>query len=216
MRRYESVDPEGDRDLCRFCFPSADRAVLYADEEFYVMPSLGQFVEGYLLVLSRDHRESMAAAAGDHLRRLAAHVSEVLVETYGACCLFEHGRIGSCYRRASERICFHAHLHALPAPPEVLDLVAADFDPVPVATVADLPALRERHPHYLFAASHDGRSLFFPVEEDIERQYLRKRACEALGLPVGHADWQAHPFRERMAATAERLDGRIAPPAPTP
>lgn len=205
MRRYEDVDSEGDMDLCEFCYPSESRSILFEDESAYVMPSLGQFTEGYLLLITKDHVECIAEASDSHLADVKDRVADVLEEVYGTYSFFEHGRIGSCYHQRQNRICFHAHLHALPLPPDFGSAVEHDFDGHSVNGITDIAQHRERSPHYLYIETADGRKRFFDVDTDIERQYLRKRACESLGLPRQYANWKRHPFRQKMEQTTREL-----------
>jgi len=207
MERRESLDCSDSVDLCDFCYPSADRSILYEDETAYVMPSLGQFVEGYLLLINKDHRECVAEATNDQFRRVKAGIEDALSEVYGTHCFFEHGRVGNCYQRSTNRICFHAHLHCLPLPGGFVDRIAADFDGRVVEGVSELRSIREEMPHYLYVEPADGPPRVFSVETDIERQYLRKQACKTLGLDPSDADWQSNPFRDRMQSTADRLNG---------
>jgi len=69
--------------------------VLYEDEHFVVMPPLGEFMEGGLLLLSRKHLLSFAhlpAPLFEHLERLMQAIGRVLLRRYGVDPLFfEHG-----------------------------------------------------------------------------------------------------------------------------
>lgn len=205
MRRYETVDPKGDMNLCEFCYPSESRSILFEDESVYVMPSLGQFTEGYLLLVTRDHVECIAEAADSRFVDVKERIADVLEDVYGTYGFFEHGRIGSCYHQRQNRICFHAHLHALPLPPDFDVAIERDFEGHAVDEITDLARHRERNPHYLYVETADGSKRFFEVDTDLERQYLRKRACESLGLPRECANWKRYPFYEKMAETADEL-----------
>ncbi|PSQ50083.1 hypothetical protein BRD15_02330 [Halobacteriales archaeon SW_6_65_15] len=212
MKRYEDVDPDDSLGLCEFCYPSRSRTILYEDESVYLMPSLGQFVEGYLLLISKQHRNCIADVTDDHLESVKQTVANQLAETYGSYCFFEHGQIGTCYQRAQSKICYHAHLHCLPVPVNFISEVAEDFDSISMSEFGELSALKEEHPHYLFVETYDGEMGFFPVEDEIERQYLRKQACEALELPKELADWKEYPNREKMKCTGRELEGEFSIP----
>lgn len=210
MKRYEDVTPEGEIDLCRFCHPRKSETILYEDENFYVMPSRGQFTEGYLLLLSKEHQDSVADVVTDQFVTIKSALGELLRDEYGSACFFEHGRTGSCYQRADNRICYHAHLHCLPIPSDFTDRVAEDFSAHPIDSIYELPTLRDDiSVRYLYVEPAPGRGRYFNIDSQIERQYLRKRACEALNLPPGAADWKTHPFKNRMRRTVETLDGQI-------
>jgi diadenosine tetraphosphate (Ap4A) HIT family hydrolase len=174
------------------------------------MPSLGQFTEGYLLLVTKDHVECVAEAADGNFADVKERVADVLEDVYGTYGFFEHGRIGSCYQQQQNRICFHAHLHALPLPTDFSKTVERDFEGRSVDSITELANHRERNPHYLYVETADGRKRFFDVDSDIERQYLRKRACKSLGLPTEYADWKRYPFREKMERTTDELRNHLS------
>lgn len=204
MRRRESFDSAVGDNLCNFCYPSEDRDILYEDEDFYVMPSLGGFREGYLLLLSREHKECVSDIVNPRFKRIKEGIADTLDKVYGTHCFFEHGRVGNCYHRSKNRICFHAHLHCLPLPSGFADTVAEDFEAIEIHDISSLSDIRSSNPHYLYVETSTGK-MVFPVENGIKRQYLRKKACEKLEIPTEYADWQTYPFRKRMANTAENL-----------
>ncbi|MFB6265583.1 MAG: hypothetical protein ABEI07_00690 [Candidatus Nanohaloarchaea archaeon] len=209
MQRRESLDVDGGTELCTFCYPSEEEDILYEDDKVYVMPALGQFVEGYLLLINRDHKECFAEVIDDDRKRVKDRVKEVLEDEYGSYCFFEHGRVGSCLDRASNRICYHAHIHALPVPQDFTGRVEEDFERIPVDDIREVSGLREEHPHYFYLETFNGRKSFFAVDRNVERQYMKKRACEAMGISEEKADYVNHPFREKMRKTAQKLENRI-------
>lgn len=205
MKRREEVDADHSMNLCRFCYPSEEEYVLYEDDSVYVMPSRGQFVPGYLLLISKPHADCMAAVVDDRIKRAKDGIAEVLEAKYGSAAFFEHGRTGSCYDRAENRICYHAHLHCLPVAADFTDEIANEFDGRRVTDVRQIADMQSESPHYLFVEPDDGDAKFFSVTGSIERQYLRKRACDAIGLDESEADWKKNPYWDRMAETAGEL-----------
>src|SRR4051794_11724211 len=110
---------------CLFCSiangsaTSADlpeNVILEESQSFYVKPALGHFVEGYCLVISKDHLRTMAELeppeAGE-LEYLLGRVSSQLRILYNRnVCVFEHGTVCPAYRAGS---CVdHAHMHVIP------------------------------------------------------------------------------------------------------
>lgn len=205
MRRREDIDANGSLSLCDFCFPRRERSILYENDQVYVMPTIGSFVEGYVLIVSTEHRACIAESGTDGFRRVKNAVGAELDDAYGAHCFFEHGRVGNCYQRAKNRICFHAHLHCLPIGGDIIGTVRDDFPSRRVEGIGDLAAVRQEMPHYLFIEADDGRKRVFEVDGEIERQYLRKRAAELVDLPAEHANWQDCQFPENRRKTAETL-----------
>src|SRR5262249_44778349 len=91
--------------------------VLFRSEHFSVVPSLGQIVEGYLLILPIRHYTALADMPSQLTTELLALCNQVrrgLAKAYGPCLFFEHGvralGTGGCGIE-------HAHLHAVPFAP---------------------------------------------------------------------------------------------------
>lgn len=208
MKRREELDT--DADVCRFCYPSRDEDILYEDENVYVMPSLGQFTEGYLLLINKEHEECFGRVIDPERKKVKDRIRDVLEEEYGSWCFFEHGRVGSCLERGEKKICYHAHLHCLPVKKDFSDRLDREFKKIEVDEMSEIKELAEEHPHYFYLETFNGAKNFYIVEKNVERQYLRKRACEALGLPTSHANWRENPFKDRMEATVDRLKDKIA------
>lgn len=216
MKKWRNLDTEKDprdMDLCTFCYPAPRYGmtppILYEDEEVYVMPALGQFTEGYLLLIHQEHVDCFGDVANDHIDEVKERIRDALVDTYGACCFYEHGRTGSCLARGDSRICYHAHLHCVPIRKDFTDRITRDFDRIPVEEWPEVVDHYEDSPHYLYLETDDGQKSFFVAEDNIERQYLRKRACEALGLDVELANWADNPYWDRIYDTVADLRDAI-------
>jgi diadenosine tetraphosphate (Ap4A) HIT family hydrolase len=206
MRRRESFDPDYDLNICRFCYPSQDERIVYEDDSIYVVPSRGHFVNGYLLLISKEHIDCTADTVDDHLRAVKNRVTSILESHYGSYCIMEHGRVGSCYKRANNRICYHAHLHCLPVPENFHSVIEQDFTSKRVDDITEISEYQEKSPHYMYLETFDGEKRFFEVSGKLERQYLRKKACEALGIETKQADWKQNPHWDRMEQTADELE----------
>lgn len=197
-------------DLCFFCNPSTDREILLETNDLYVIPSLGHFVPGYLLIVFKDHQDCFADVIKERHIKTKRTVRNVLEQEYGACCFFEHGRIGSCFDRGNHKICYHAHLHCLPIKADFTELLEADYTSKPVNIWTDIAEYREEYPHYFYTEMDSESAQYFIVDDNPERQYLRKQACKAIGAPVEDANWKQRPYKERMEKTAARLQGTFS------
>lgn len=212
MRRRETLNTDEDPrelELCDFCYPSPKYGItppiLYEDENVYVMPSVGQFTEGYLLLVHQDHVDCFAEVPNPEIEAVKESIRDVLTETYGACCFYEHGRTGSCLMRSDSQICYHAHLHCVPVPKNYTERIEEDFERIPVDEWSEIGDLYDEYPHYLYLETDDGEKSFFVADENIERQYLRKRACEALDLDTELANWADNPRYDKIYETVADL-----------
>ncbi len=197
---------------CRFCIlPDKDRIVA-STKNFTVMLSLGPIVEGYVVVVSREHYSCCAAlppALLAELRAVQLAVSRAQIETYGQSMYFEHGRSGACVPEGhGEDHCFHAHLHVVPATPPLLSAVEAEYPVQRKESWADWRDWYENSglPYLAVQAdqAQEAGSVGVVVDPpDLPRQYLRSRFAELMG--VEHlSDWAAFPSPDVIAAGVMR------------
>jgi diadenosine tetraphosphate (Ap4A) HIT family hydrolase len=209
VKSRAELDVSDEADLCTFCYPPEDRKILYEDEKVYVIASLGHFIPGYLLLINKEHVDCFAEVWDEDRIEVKNKIRQVLEEEYGACCFFEHGRTGSCIDRGTNKICYHGHVHCLPIKEDFSTLIEEDYDRIEVQNLNELSELREKHPHYLFLEAGSGKKKYFPVDEYAESQYLRKKACESLGLDKEKANWRKNPFRSKMKNTSGTLSEKL-------
>src|SRR6266478_269312 len=182
--------------------------MLYRSNNFAVIPSLGQFLEGYLLVLPIKHFKALGDLSGLFLEEFAAVsecVGKILRGQYGPYILFEHGTrsegVGGCG-------IYHAHLHAVPLAqvPDPVDALKSTF---PYAKLAHLNEIGERSaglPSYLFYQDSNARLYLFDTGP-LPSQYMRKVLADALGGQDWN--WRDAEREERLLATIQRLSGHF-------
>jgi len=185
--------------------------VLFRSGRLAVIPSLGQIVEGYLLILPSRHCKALGdltATEVNELTTVSWRVGKVLAEEYGRYVLFEHGTrsegVGGCG-------IYHAHLHAVPlgAISDPVEVLKAKF---PYEEMADLTEISRRSaglPCYLFYQDLDIRSYLFDTGP-LPSQYLRKLLAEAMGEKVWN--WRNAGREERLLATIRRLSRYFSMP----
>lgn len=192
--------------LCEFCFLEPNKQILFVDEHTYTIPSVGSFVEGYILIIHQEHRDCFAEVPPEHIQGSKQQIRREMEHIYGNCIIYEHGRTGNCSQRRECKIDFHAHLHCLPADIDLSDRIAQDFRQIEVTTWSEIGELADSHPEYLYFESADGDLFFYPVDKRIESHYLRKRACEALELSSSYANWRDYPFEDNMQRTVRAFN----------
>jgi diadenosine tetraphosphate (Ap4A) HIT family hydrolase len=200
--------------LCEFCDEFAGGtansfAAHYANEVasrtileqngFRAMPSIGQIVPGYLLLVPNQHYRAfadMSLAELNAAQALKMDLTEQMRSTYGNCLFFEHGA-----RTPDSGGCgiSHAHLHIVPFPTEK-DPVEELIRTFPFEEVSDLLELKRVQPgkSYLYYESVCGnRYVFYPLF--IPSQFIRRLLAEALGIP--RWDWRECGREERLLGT---------------
>lgn len=114
---------------CRFCgiekgqgtYGAADVPLL-SDGQYFSITSIGALVEGWSLIIPRQHCLSMAAHYGNE--RLAAFLARMLTRVesvYGKAVMFEHGATHA--NSATSCGTSHAHIHLVPLSFSLLDAV---------------------------------------------------------------------------------------------
>jgi ATP adenylyltransferase len=179
--------------------------ILYETKNFLVIPSLGSFVEGYLLIASKEHYLSMASLPKhlyQELEDVQNRVKEVLTKHYSLPLFFEHGPItenkaGCCVD--------HAHIHALPVQIDLVKLVNEELSSKQIDTYVDL---NEINYPYLFIEGNEGDKQLFEIDHPVPSQYLRQIIAEQLGFPEKY-DWKIHPFVSNLLRTLKTLKGKF-------
>jgi len=195
----ENASLMGDRLACR---------VVYEDEYFVVMPPLGEFMEGGLLLLTREHILSLAhlpPAQFDHLERLVQAIQRALVQRWGVAPLvFEHGPAPEW----SKGVCcvYHAHLNIFPAAVPVHPHLARRMH-LSLGSLAELVKLRHAEFGYLFVQENDGVRRAYDGRQ-VPTQLVRRLITAELGRPE-RWHWRDYPGRDELLATYHALKGQI-------
>jgi ATP adenylyltransferase len=193
------ADMMGDRLPCR---------VVYEDEHFVVMPPLGEFMEGGLLLLTREHILSLAhlpAAQFEHLERLLQAIRRALVQCWGVAPLvFEHGPAPG---RGKGGCCVdHAHLNIFPAPVQVHPHLEGRMN-LSLCSLSQMAKLRRAEFGYLFVQENDGVRRAYDGR-DVPTQLVRRIITSQLGLP-DRWHWRDYLGREELFATYNALKNQI-------
>jgi diadenosine tetraphosphate (Ap4A) HIT family hydrolase len=185
-----------------------DTRILFRSSEFAVVPSLGQIVEGYLLILPTKHFRALGDLPDPLVKELASicvSVGRTLNDQYGPYILFEHGTrsegVGGCG-------IYHAHLHATPLAgiSDPADDLKLNF---PCTELAHLSEINERSANlssYLFYQDSSARLYVFDTGP-LPSQYMRKLLCDALGDKDWN--WRSAGIEERLRSTIRRLSGPL-------
>ena len=189
--------------------------VVHRTEHFVVFPPLGQFIEGGLLLATRDHRISMASLPSAYyadLDRLMAETCDLLAERYGSRPLFfEHapaapGDKGTC--------CVdHAHLNVFPARVDV-HAHLRKFPHAEIGPMSDLSASWFRNGPYLFLQTNEGRRFVYDAGI-VPSQYVRRIVTRELGMSE-RWHWREYLGLDELKRTFAALSGWRRPYVPPP
>jgi ATP adenylyltransferase len=180
---------------------------LFETTNFAVVPSLGSLVEGWVMVVPKQHIISLGALSANlvsEMRDLKRVVSTELVQKYGEVCAFEHGPA-----KENQKVgCTvdHAHLHLVPLSFD-LALAAIPFLP-PGAPFekASWETCRDAFQHgldylYLEQPLENGR---ISISAEFGSQVFRKAIAARLGVPE-QFNWRDFPQTEIVTRTVRTL-----------
>lgn len=172
------------------------------------MVSLGAIVEGYSIVVSKEHHSCCAAlpaALGAEFEAAISAVAGAQLELYGSSTYYEHGRTGTCLPGGEgEHHCFHAHLHVVPTTAEVSTELAALYGGEIYATWDEVRGAYVESPLPYLLSRDPGGIRVCPDVGNVRRQLLRSLVATHAGEP--HlADWEAFPRHTVIDAGIERL-----------
>ncbi len=214
---------------CKYCqnilsnSPSRDRAVhdriLFESENFIAVPTVGSLVEGWLLVISKEHHIRMASLEYGLLEELNCfkeQLSRVIEECYGPIAIFEHGP--SVPMQAIGCGIDHAHLHIVPTSCRLVqalrDMTHENLKWVDLEGVSGLRSYRDSEQEYLFVEQPLGAACV-AASHGFGSQLFRRVIARHIGVPDRY-DWKCWTGTENVVRTAERLTSRLEGNSPTP
>lgn len=194
--------------------------VVVESSRFYVTPTLGCFVPGYVLVVPRAHVHSFGQLEAAPLAEAEGVIDVMaawLAATYRMPVLaFEYG-LADGNRRIQ-----HAHWHLLPTEADLHGWLGDRLDGQAIGSLADLSG---GPCSYIAVRDQDGRMATYPCEDTDPAARIRLRRVVAEldpRVPVERWDWAAHPCPGLIRATVDDLTmprrrtptGTRVPPAP--
>ena len=196
--------------VCEFCeefhnpSPKTNR-ILWEDDNFVVLPSIGSLTPGYTLLMPKRHVRSFADLPHDELISALAIVEQtrdVIEQAYGPVIVAEHGP-GAPGARSSA-CCDHAHWHLIPSNPHA---VTAGYEhaggaPISLRTITDLRTWSGTS--YLFLSPLKYVYFLWEQTDSFGSQFVRRVCARTYGIEDLY-DWALFPFRENMLITKQRL-----------
>jgi len=188
--------------MCTICDIYSSETVLDYDKivfnsnRFFVIPSLGQLLEGWLLICSKEHVLSMSRLDHEALVELQGLIEEIrnkLNFIYPNLTVFEHGPNKPNLNSGCG--IDHFHLHIVPLGD--MDLFVETKKENPEWVWHRIPVLSDIHKNvtdtlsYLYLELPSGEK-YITLKTDFESQYFRKLISKKLGIPEKY-DWRKYP-----------------------
>lgn len=178
-----------------------ERKILETDN-FVCVPSIGSFVEGYVLVIPKQHFLStliMPECRVEELNRIIYALSRFYSDYYHKKILiYEHGTADSCNIGGMSVV--HAHLHVVPCSEQVISKMC-EYNFLRFNDLFDAQAYYLNNSKYPYLLLKDVDDKFYMAVNDvIPSQYFRNKVCDLCGIK-GTGDWKKYPYIENIKRT---------------
>lgn len=183
--------------------------ITYKSENFFVMPGLGQFLNGYFLIIPFKHIMSTAELETptllSELLQVIDDIKYILKLTYGTdnILVWENGTGNGGYGKAKDSI-VHAHVHLIPSslsPQTIQSVSGFEFKEI---TSNELMDFGERS--YLLLKG--SRSWFINDDPElyIPRQYVRQLLADEHRLEGNVWNWRENMFTDKIIETMKDVN----------
>ncbi len=199
---------------CVYCkylsgYIGENERTVYRSKNFFVMPTLGQFVCGYLLIIPFEHIMSNAELDSDVLKEFETVLEDIeylLKLTYNNSniLVWENGTGNSGKGKAKDSI-VHSHVHICPSSLNSDKIEILSGFPFETISISELSNYKEhsylliRSPEYSSWKINNNPELYIP------RQYVRQLLAEEYNLPDDSWNWRKYYFKKNMTKTVEDI-----------
>lgn len=212
---------EGDLHECNFFYNrittkyGLENRVVFETENWIVVPTIGAFIPGYLLAITKKHYNCIAVTPNeyyDELELIKNCVNTAFEKIYEKpSFFFEHGTIsedikGSC-------CVSHTHLHMLPLAVNMDEYLTKNFEfdknSIPISSFPSISELIKREhiaSYLLYGKDSSYIKLLDMTHKMFPSQFFRQAICLQLGIE-DKWDWRHHFFVDNINKTIQDLQG---------
>lgn len=183
---------------------------LYRSKNFFVIPTLGQFIPGYLLIIPYKHVMSNGELSKAELQEFedvlndVVYILQLAYPSSPGILVWENGSGKSGIGKAKDSL-VHSHVHVAPTSltaEQIKKMSGFHFDEI---SLSDLPDYREHS--YLLVQNQNQET--WKINNDprlyIPRQYVRQLIAKEYNIPGEAWNWRTHPFEDIMYQTVETI-----------
>ena len=180
--------------------------IIYETENFFVYPTIGQIVEGYLLILPKEHYLSI----GQMPKKFITEVEQIknflykqVSKMYMPPIFFEHGSV----KEAGGCGVYHAHIHVVPCnvSKEIIEVISKSYVLHQIKTMYELSQYIKQDKPYLYFEDNKKTRYVFEIDE-IPSQYIRRIFAELIFAKEW--DWKTFKFsNDGLFNTYSKLKG---------
>lgn len=169
-----------------------EKRIIFTSSNWNIMPTIGSFVPGYLLIVSNKHILSAGHAPIDsifELENIIKKVKQAIFKKYNKkSIVFEHG----CYNITKRGGCCvdHAHIHILPCDEIIITKINPILKYKKIKSVVDLKDSIKNKKSYVYI--NDSDCAQYLIQGDlVPSQYMRQIIAKELGV-FEKWDWRHH------------------------
>jgi len=187
--------------FCNFDTNRIENTIIEETKHFYILPALGSFVEGYLLLVSKRHVLAMSELNLEEKVEFLSIIQKyqnLFLKLYGTYpIIFEHGTVNSALNSANS--VSHAHIHLVNHKylNEANVLIEQNFALIP------LDSFPEVNRNYIWYMNQNNQSYvsydFAPIS-----QLMRIYIARDLGIE-NTFNWRENPMYENIEKTIEKF-----------
>lgn len=186
---------------------------VYRSKNFFVMPTLGEFIKGYLLIIPNEHVTSNAELSPDLKQEFLEVLDDavtILKLTYPVedFLVWENGTGNGGIGKAKSSV-VHSHVHIAPSKLNVHEIQELSGFPLYKISYNDL-SLYGKHSYLLVKGSNndewwinDNPDLYIP------RQYVRQIIADEYGLSGDTWNWRTNPFINLIQSTCKDIQSAL-------
>lgn len=201
------LDGKEYNNLCFLVFGKKINRILKETDNFVVIPTIGHFVDGYLLIISKKHFISMGSLPKtmfSELKYLIRETKKVLYNSYDKkTILFEHGAVGESFEKRAGCCTVHMHLHVVPVEIDLLRRIKENYCGKEIISIESLCEYYQRRMPYLFYEDNNENKYVFEAHQVVS-QYFRQILALELGAEE-KGDWRNYYGKEELLKTLEQL-----------
>lgn len=183
--------------------------IIYRSENFFVMPTLGQFMTGYLLIIPVQHimsNANLVPALQKEFSLVLDDIQLILELTYNTSqfLVWENGTGNQGKGKAKDSI-VHSHVHI--APSNITAKKVQEISNFAFSHIRTEELERYKNDSYLLIQDADD-SWYINNDSElyIPRQYIRQLLANEHGLSGDSWNWRTYPFPELMAQTVKEIE----------
>lgn len=196
---------------CKFLKGSPNvchHTILYSSTNFFVTCTLGQFINGYLLVIPYSHIMSSAElneSKRNEFITVLEDISYILKMTYNVSnvLVFENGTGNSGIGKAKNSI-VHAHTHIVPSELNATAIKAISGFPFEEISFEQLPNYTKES-YLLIQKSASSWLICQDSNLYIPRQYVRQLLADKYNIPGERWNWRVYHFEDKMNETDKQI-----------